>query len=62
MDFDPRTWGSGEWSLAVAIVGLLFAFVQPFGFLLQWRKDSEDRLEKNAKPGRYRLKASHASP
>lgn len=49
MDFDPRLWGSDEWGLAVTIVGLLFAFVQPFGFLLQWRKDSEDRLEKNAK-------------
>lgn len=49
MDFDPRTWGLDKWSLAIAIAGLLFAFVQPFGFLLQWRKDSEDRLEKNAK-------------
>jgi hypothetical protein len=41
---DPRTWGIEQWSLVIAIAGLAFAFSQPFGFLLQWRQYSEERL------------------
>ncbi|WP_295428934.1 hypothetical protein [uncultured Thiodictyon sp.] len=34
MAVDPGTWGIEQWSLAIAIAGLAFAFSQPFGFLL----------------------------
>ena len=44
---DPRTWDISQWGLAIAILGLLFAFTQPFGFLLQWRQYTEDKLEQD---------------
>jgi len=43
MNFDPRTGGlRWDWGTAAGIAAL-------FQIQLQWRKDSEDRLEKNAK-------------
>jgi hypothetical protein len=47
MVIDPRTWDISQWGLAIAIIGLLFAFTQPFGFLLQWRQYTEDKLEQD---------------
>ena len=44
---DPGTWGIDKWGLAIAIVGLLSAFTQPFGFLLQWRQYTEEKLEED---------------
>ena len=48
MSMDPRTWTIEYWSLAIAIAGMLFAFTQPFGFLLQWRQYTEDKLAQDS--------------
>lgn len=50
MTLDPRTWDTDHWSLAVAILGLIIALPGTaglFSFVLQWRKDSEERLKEN---------------
>ncbi len=44
---DPRIWDISQWSLVIAILGLAFAFAQPFGFLLQWRDYSEKKLDED---------------
>jgi len=48
MALDPSAWKVEHWSLAIAILGLAFAFTQPFGFLLQWRDYSEKKLDEDS--------------
>ena len=47
MSFDPSSWKVDQWSLVFGIAAVLLAVTQPFGFLLQWRQYTEDKLEKD---------------